>query len=250
MTFNFPSTRFYSLEDLDCDINRLEINISQAIIDQLHSNTLTSIKNAFKAATSVWENGSIYINVEYLGHLLRTGNSGAANFYWRQGIEGLVSPSNPYTINNGVYISSADFCGLVDARLRFSTGKTRVYLEYIRAIYHALSSNDCINSLRNIYVSNVESQRNTLKSDRIRSLKITRCEFSGQYIKNCADIEFSHIESVSTNPMRALDINNGVIILKSIHREITNLCLHDFASIYDFCEERGYSTLWADNFKL
>ncbi|MEZ8619154.1 hypothetical protein AB6D33_25245 [Vibrio splendidus] len=76
----------------------------------------------------------------------------------------------------------------------------------------------------------------------------TYCEFTGTYFSDSSDVEFAHIDSVATAPLRANDIHNGVIILKEIHTELTKRFIHDFEGMYDFCKDMGYYTDWADDF--
>jgi len=61
-----------------------------------------------------------------------------------------------------------------------------------------------------------------------------------------SDVKFAHIESVVVNPFKALDLDNGVIILKNIHANLTRLNIHTFEQLYLFCKENHYSTDWAN----
>ncbi|NOI95382.1 hypothetical protein [Vibrio sp. T3Y01] len=90
--------------------------------------------------------------------------------------------------------------------------------------------------------------RNALKRKQIDYNQPTYCEFTGTYFDDYRCVEFAHIDSVATAPLRANDIHNGVIILKEIHTKLTRRFIHDFERMYDFCEEMGYDTDWADEF--
>ena len=47
-------------------------------------------------------------------------------------------------------------------------------------------------------------------------------------------------------PDRALSVDNGVIILKEIHAELTRMQALTFEEMYEYCQEMGYSLRWAD----
>lgn len=245
-----PSTNFYTLSDLDINIRTQAINFSSHLLDKLSSRTLTSIRNAFSRALLVWQNGICYIKVSELSHLLRTGNSGAHNVIWQDGIDGYVSPSRGYDIDGNIYITGSDFCGILDARIASTYGLRNIYLRYIRSLYQEITSLTAFNDLRVSFVENIEQKRNNLKQQRISTYGINRCEFTGENFNNTNEVQFAHIESVSTSPLNALNINNGVIIFTYIHADLTRRGIHDFAGMYDYCLEQNYNTSWADNFEI
>lgn len=74
---------------------------------------------------------------------------------------------------------------------------------------------------------------------------IKYCEFTGKKFNSRSEVEFAHIHSVITNPELAIDINNGVIILKEIHKDMTKKQLHTYNKMYKYCETNGYSLAWA-----
>ncbi|HIH8979757.1 TPA: hypothetical protein ACYUTM_004918 [Serratia marcescens] len=250
MSTNFPSSNFYTLTALDINMHQHTIEFNPALLDCLSSRTLTGIKNSFERSILVWRNGLCYIKISELKNLLRTSNSGAHNVYVRQGIDGYVSPSNSYEIDNELYISGPDFSGILDFRINSSYGNTHLYLKYVRTIYQSISALSVITELRTSFIHQINSQRNQLKTQRINSNNISQCEFSGYVFSNLSEVQFAHIESVTTSPLLALDINNGVIICNHIHAELTRDGIHDFAGMYDFCIANDYSTLWADNYAL
>ena len=63
---------------------------------------------------------------------------------------------------------------------------------------------------------------------------VARCEFSGVPFTSRSEVEFTLIESLATQPLLAQDTNNVVIIMLSIHRELTNQGIHDFKGMYNF----------------
>lgn len=244
MTTNFPSTHFYTLNELDVNLQNQIIDFNNKVLSNLHTATLSTIRNAFYRAMLVYPNGACFVHVTELANLLRTGN-GAHNILWQHGLAGYASPSQPYNIGDNIYISGPDFCSLLDARLMVTSGTKNLYLKYVRSIYQAITSSSQITNLRTIFVENMISRRSDLKRERISAYSITECEFSGEPIRNLDEVVFAHIDSVATAPLRALDIRNGVIILREIHDELTNLQIHDFAGMYDFCISNNLDTTWA-----
>jgi hypothetical protein len=113
-------------------------------------------------------------------------------------------------------------------------------------LYNQIVHHRGVRDLRDLYREKIESKRPLLKADRIATFGITHCEFSGTPFNSLSEVEFAHIESVVTAPFRALDITNGVIILKAIHRELTSQGIHDSAEMFKFCRTNNYRTDWAD----
>ncbi|MEQ9970322.1 hypothetical protein ABRP72_14220 [Pectobacterium carotovorum] len=250
MTINFPSNNFSTLAELDIDTRNQVIAMNSALIATLSSSHLTQIKNSFTRAVLVWQNGMFYIKITELNNLLRTGNSGVDNYLWQHGMQGYTSPSTSYTINNQIYISGSDFCALLDARIQTSFARVNLYLRYVRALYQELSSQSIISDLRTAFHMQINQSRNNLKSARIREKGITHCEFTNTIITDFNQVQFAHIDSVATAPLKALNIENGVIIFTRIHQSLTDQHIHDFEGMYDFCVTNNYSTIWADNYPL
>ncbi|WP_272670964.1 hypothetical protein [Providencia sp. PROV147] len=247
---NFPVANFHKLNTLDIDMNNQVIDFNPVLLDRLNCNTLTAIRNAFDRAALIWINGMCYLEAREIKHLLRTGNSGAHNIYIQQGIQGYVSSSETYNIDNKAYISGPDFSGILDARINSTFGKTHLYLRYVRSLYQAIMSSSVVGDLRVSFMSEINDKRSELKSRRILLKGIRSCEFSGRVFSSESEVQFAHVESVTSSPLQALNIENGVIILMSIHAELTRLGIHDFAGMYDFCINNSYSTVWADNYNL
>lgn len=241
---NLPSTQVYSLNDVGIELRNTLINLSDIVINQLTQRHVKAIINAFNNGVKVNNNGAIYIAISYLHTLLRT-EPGAANRMWQDGISSYVSGADSHNINNELYISGPDFIGLVDARIQLSYGKTKLYLQYIQAAYYSLTSHQSINDIRTAYAHSIETMRSKLKKERIKEFCIRHCEFSGKEFFDDRQVEFAHIASVSTSPDTALDINNGVIILKEYHRELTRRHIHDRQGMYNYCEENNFSIEWA-----
>lgn len=248
MTQNLPSTQVYSLEDVKVDVRNQMIEFNNALLNTLHKKTLSEIKNAFTSAAVVTNYGAMYFKVEQLDRLLRTGNSGAAGYMWQHGIHGFSSGATPYQLGQDICISAADFLALVEARIQTTFGKPNIYLKYVKALYSTISSLPVFQDLRTVFASNIEQQRSQLKAQRIATYHVQRCEFTDHQFASQSEVQFAHIDSVVMNPLQALNIDNGVIIMREIHAKLTALNIHDFAGMYDFCEQNHYSIVWAENY--
>jgi hypothetical protein len=250
MKSTFPAIQIYSLSELEINLKNQVIEYNNALLNQLTTRTLTTIKKAFQRGVRVEDSGRCYVAVTELHNLLRTDNPGTSIYYVRNGIDGYASRSETHDLGGELYLSGPDFSGLLDARIHSTFGVQHLYLKYVRAVYQALTASPVIGELRNAFVSSIERKRSEMKGARIRAYNISACEFSGVTFTNTEEVQFAHIESVATSPTLALDIDNGVIILKHLHAELTSRHVHNFEGMYDYCINNGYSTIWAENYPL
>jgi len=167
---------------------------------------------------------------------------------WQDGIPGYVTGVDSREIGDSIYITGSDFIGLVDARLQTSIGVSTLYLQYIQAAYYTITSHPQIKDVRVTFIHTIEKMRTTLKNLRIKQENITRCEFTNQEFDNVRLVEFAHVNGVADDPKKALDVNNGVIILKKIHDELTSLQIQDYAGMYKYFLQNEYSAVWAENY--
>lgn len=244
MTQNLPSIIYHPLNEIT-QLNELELIII-ATFQALNSGHISAIVNAFFVNTKICVNGIPYIKVSGLSAILRTGNSGAERPLIYQGIPGIISAAEIVEINGVEHISGPTLRGLIDTRIAQTTGRTKQYLLAAMQSYERILSLSQVRDLKEIFLDDIRNNRPLLKSQRIAELNIICCEFTGTPINNHQDVEFAHIESVVTNPLLALNIKNGVIILKRIHQELTRRGIHGFAGMYEYCQSNGYSTAWAD----
>ncbi len=248
---NLPELLYYSRRELDINDDEMAPSkrLSKRILDHLSDSTLTQIKNAFDRGFRCSSHGACYVHLDELKHLLRTGNSGADTYMVRNGIGRLSSPSKHHEIDEVDSISVSDLYGLLKSRktqVFGNSSKQYHYLCYVEKLLDYLVEHSSVRTLGCLFNDQVNKLRPRLKQDRMSKYNIRYCEFSGQKIEYSKDFEFAHIESVVTNPEKAVDIDNGVIILKSIHRQLTDRGIHDFEGMYEYCLESKYYTDWAD----
>lgn len=243
MNMNVPTVIYH---DLNALINRPELDhVATAATSLLDSGHITGIVNAFFVNTKICVNGIPYIKISGLATILRTSNSGAERPLVYQGMKNILSPAQVIEIDGEEHISGPSLKAILDTRSNLTNGRTKQYLNVAMQAYNHIINLAIVRDLKDIFLEDINNNRSTLKTQRIVEFGITHCEFSGEFISSRNLVEFAHIESVITNPMLALNINNGVIILKTIHRELTNRGIHDYKGMYDFCKEFNYSTNWA-----
>lgn len=244
MTQNLPAVIYHSLNELT-QRNELDFVIQSTFI-ALSAKHIAAIVNAFFVSTKICINGIPYIAIGHLSVILRTGNSGAERPLVYQGVRGVVSAAEIVEINGVEHISGPTLRSLIDMRILQTDGRTRAYLQIAMQSYDRILSLSQVRDLKELFLDDIRNNRPLLKTQRIVELNISCCEFTGASFSSRQEVEFAHIESVVTNPMLALDINNGVIILKAIHRELTRLGIHDYDGMYTYCQSKGYSTAWSD----
>ncbi|WP_221411046.1 hypothetical protein [Aeromonas hydrophila] len=242
---NLPSVIYRSLNEIT-QVNELE-SVINATHQALNSGHITAIVNAFFINTKICVNGLPYIKVSGLSAILRTGNSGAERPLIYQGVTGVISPAAIIEIDGIEHISGPTLISLINFRMAQTIGRTHQYLSVAMQAYLRILNIPQVRDIKDLFLDDIRNNRPLLKTQRIAEFNISSCEFTNTPFTNRQDVEFAHIESVVTNPLLALDVNNGVIILKTIHRELTRLMIHDYAGMYNYCLTNGYSTAWANS---
>lgn len=236
----------YTLESL---IQRDDIRSTrQAILNQLNSGNITGILNAFLSNTLVTEFGFVYFKVKGLNNILRTSVSGLERAYVYQGVPGQISPSEIISFNGDDYISRYELIKLIEYRLdNVPSAKTKLYLEIVKDIYNRVVTYPDFANLKNAFIEKVQEKRSSLKAARMAEYNITNCEFTNAIINrdNIMEYEFAHLDAVAHNPFIALNIDNGVIIHKDIHKDMTKKGLNTAQDIYNYCIEHRYFVYWA-----
>ncbi|MBE9142806.1 hypothetical protein [Planktothrix mougeotii] len=239
---NLPTVRYHNLNEI-ADKNELEIALKVAE-ERLDKGHITSIVNAFFANTKIYVNGIPYIRASGLAPILRTGNSGAERPLVYQGIPGIIGGSAIIVIDGNDHISGPTLLALIATRKSFQSGKTKQYLAIAARIYEKIVENSQVRDMKDAFLQEIAQCRPYLKSERIDKYEICSCEFTGDIFTHSNQVEFAHIESVAFNPSKALDVDNGVIILKRIHNDLTRKQIHNLDGMYNYCLEKGYFTSW------
>ncbi|OON97909.1 MAG: hypothetical protein ATN36_02210 [Epulopiscium sp. Nele67-Bin005] len=208
----------------------------------LYKGTLTSIQNQIKDHTFYDDKRNVfYFRIQGVHKILRT-KDGISRIWIYQGIENIISESNPITIMDNEYISFYDLLRLFEFKRLHTKGKTRLYVLYAKTLIEALNDLTYVENLRLCL-----EDTSKLKAKKIKEENITSCQFSGKVFTTPKEVEFAHINSKAAYPFLALELNNGVIILKEIHKEITKLNLNTIDELYNFCKKNNYNTDWIYN---
>lgn len=241
---NNLTVRYYDLSDLS-DPFSID-DISNATITQLDRGNVESIAKALYVNTKICVNGVPFIKVKGIADIIRTNNSGLERALIYQGLPGFLPRSEIVSIDGLDHISGHSLVAILDSRISTRTGKTKQYLNIALNLYRRILDSGAVRDLKEMFLEEIESKRSTLKSDRIRTYNIKKCEFTGNIITDYSKVQFAHIDSVVYNPSRALDINNGVIILREIHSDMTRRGINTYEETYSYCEENGYNLDWAN----
>lgn len=241
---NNVALRYYDLQSLT---NPLVIDdISAAVLDQLDKGSIDSIAKALYVNTKICVNGVPFIKVQGIADIIRTGNSGLERALIYQGLPGFLPRSEIVSIDGFDHISGHSLCAILDSRIATRSGKTKQYLKIALNLYYKIINSEAVRDRKELFLEEVEGKRPYLKTERIKAYNITRCEFTGTKITDYSMVQFAHLDSVTYNPNKALDINNGVIILREIHSDMTRKGINTYEETYEYCEVNGYSTDWAN----
>lgn len=243
-----PSIIYKNLNNI---IEKKEINIFINFADEaLHKNHIQAIINAFFNNMVIASNGLPYIKIEGLGTILRTGNSGAHRSLVYQGVPNVIGAPPVIEVNGYDYISGYELIKLIEYRKDFSNNiKTKRYLEFAQEIFNKVLDLKQVRQSKELFLNEIREKRPLLKKARIEEYFIYYCELTDKKFYDSSEVEFSHIESVVLNPFKALDIDNGLIVLKEIHKKITLLKINTAEELYAFCIKNGYKTNWIDDIK-
>lgn len=240
---NSLSLRYYDLAQLSDPLSINDITI--AALDQLDKGSVESITKALYVNTKICVNGIPFIKVQGIADIIRTGNSGLERALIYQGLPGFLPRSEIVSIDGFDHISGHSLCAILDSRIANRSGKTKQYLQIALSLYCKILNTGAVRDLKEMFLDEIESKRASLKSERIRVHGITKCEFTESPIYDYSLVQFAHIDSVVYNPNRALDINNGVIILREIHADMTRQGINSYEETYSYCVAHGYSLKWA-----
>lgn len=213
--------------------------------DNFNKGTLTAIHNQIANSTIVDATTAIlYFKIEGIHSILRT-KAAIAHLLIYQGVPGILSPITQFTTYEGKeYISLSDLMAILSYSESTSQGTKEHYINYVLTFIRDFKDFKHVKNLRHNFRRNSTTRLN-LKQKKIRAHKINRCQFTNKAFKNYSEVEFAHIDAIAYKPHLANDIRNGVIILKSIHHQLTKQQIYDFEGMYKFCERHNYNLDWS-----
>lgn len=207
---------------------------------ELNARTIKSIKNAFNKAI-LDKRGWIWIEEDSIHSLLRVKTKSDAR-YWME----KIPQECKRIINNKEYIRGYTFIAIINKFIE-EKGSNK-YLPYVNSCYNAINSADLVKLTRIEYDSFLKEEKRKLKIKRIKKYDIKVDELTGEEI-NKRTCEFSHIRSVAMYQEYSDNIENGLIVNKNTHDEITMKVINDEEQLYDFCLIKGWHLDWYDNYK-
>lgn len=204
--------------------------------------TITAINNSYNQCCFLDQRGIIWFDSERLDGILRTTKS-----IVRYLICEIPETSKLFAASK-MYIRGYEVGKLIDMRIQ-ETGvkRTKEYLRYSEGIYKAIRDCNSSYNIRAAFALELKENRKGLKNKRVRKYKLKFDELTNKELKYGA--EFSHIRAYALFMDYADDVENGLIVNKEIHKEITEKNINDEDELYDLCLKNKWNTEWYDKFK-
>jgi hypothetical protein len=210
----------------------------------LNESTKAAIRNAWDTCSVLDNFGRVWVHSGSVHTLLRTTKNNA-NY-----LIGGVVDSDKYREGAELYIRGTAICQLLDFNIQNARNLQREnYIRFSELFYKAIRDCSRARELRAEFYEHLGRVTGKLKKDRVSSLGIQFDELTNHPLvfQTC---EFSHIRSVSLFPELAGLIENGLIVNKETHDEITKNGINDESELYQLCTIKGWNTGWFNNYTL
>lgn len=202
----------------------------------------TEISNAWRDSVLIDSKGWIWVKKEKLHSILRTSIHNI-NFIVMQ-----IPDEYKRSYDGTPYIRGFKVMEqLIKAQEENGTGSRGINLEASKQYYEQIHMCDTVKMLRLDYDNQLKSNRSKLKKKRRNTYKITHDELTGEKLK--WGYEFSHIRSYSLYREFADHIDNGLLVNKEIHRQITECGINNEEELLRFCQDHQYKTNWYQPYK-
>jgi hypothetical protein len=220
---------------------------------RLDSRTLKSIYNAWNTSAIVDSNGIIWVSTVALHRIIRTDKS-TASFH----IDNSILEEDKKQSGGKIYVRGNVVSGLSDKILQ-SAGSIRreKYVGYSEDVYRQIRDSPDACLARSEQYEYLNTCRPLLKKTRIKTLKITKDELTGESCEvvvrdrkgySFKNMQFSHIRSVAVYPELADRVWNGLITHKGIHEIITDRAINNEEQLVTLCDEYGWTTDWYSDY--
>ncbi len=210
----------------------------------LNERTKVAIVNAWEQCSVLNYDGKVWLLSEKIHILLRT-NKANANY-----IIADILDENKYLNGNKLYIRGTVISKILDESIQNAGSLQREnYIRFSELFYHAIRNCSRARELRAEFYEYLKTIIGSLKQKRIKMFNIVKDELTGEFLHKQTS-EFSHIRSVSLFPQLASLVENGLIVNKNTHKEITNFKINDEDELLELCKSKNWSTLWYSNYKL
>lgn len=209
----------------------------------LNERTKVAIVNAWKQCSVLNSNGEIWLLSEKIHILLRT-NKANANY--------IISdiPDEDKLLNgNKLYIRGTVINKILDESIQNARSLQREnYIRFSELFYRAIRDCDRARLLRAEFYEDTGKTKASLKQKKIKMFNILNDELTGEPL-DYQKCEFSHIRSVSLFPELSGLLENGLIVNKKTHTEITKNGINDEKELLQLCKLNNWSIDWFFKYK-
>jgi hypothetical protein len=215
-------------------------------IEKIKNTMISRIRNAWNRGGFFDGRGNIWLLSSELHNILCT------NIPNSRYLVGSLSQSDKYSEYNNenqwvTYIRGSSVQYLLDKMICDAGSIQREHhLRLSECFYKGARDSDHARLLRaEFYESRKNTQRN-LKSNRLQQYRLRYDELTGYDLD--VDCEFSHIRAVSIFPEFSLYVENGLLVNKDTHNEITRNGIIDENQLYTLCLEKDWNLGWYEIF--
>ncbi|MGL5067346.1 MAG: hypothetical protein ACRC6T_05885 [Sarcina sp.] len=231
---NLPAIISYTLKDLVFEKPVMPKGTSK--------NTIKAIENSYNQCCFLDKRGVIWFDAQRLDGILRT-TKGAARYMLSD-----IPDNLKLFVATKTYVRGYEVGKLIDIRIQATGTKSKKeYLKYSEGLYKAIR--DCNTSffIRASAELELKMSRKGLKNKRVKKYKTKLDELTGEKLRMGS--EFSHIRAYVLFTEYADDIENGLIVNKDTHAEITAKNINDEDELLALCKENKWKTDWYERFK-
>jgi hypothetical protein len=222
---------YKNLSELDIDFPEIEQKLTKKVV--------TEIQNAFEDASIVDKNGVLWIRLDKLHIVLRTDKPTAKQIFL-----GVQEGKWRREFGEYKYLRGSQVIALIWDQLDVATGTKENGLLYARDVLDHIRVLPEIENIKLRAILALQSQRKSLKSEKIKKNKINRDELTGEPLKHGLGSEFSHIISAASDAEISDQPWNGVVVNKTTHKKITNFQITNEDELYNFCQDMSWSLSW------
>lgn len=210
----------------------------------LHENTKVAIRNAWDTCSVLDNFGRVWVKSSCVHVLLRTSIANA-NY-----LIGGIDNYDKYRDGMQLYIRGTAICYLLDFNIQNARSLQREnYIRFSELFYKAIRDSSRAREIRAEFYEHLNRILGRLKINRISRFGIQYDELTNEplILQTC---EFSHIRSVSQFPELAGLVENGLIVNKTTHNEITRNNINDEIELLQLCQVKGWNTNWSNRYAL
>ncbi len=220
----------------------LTINFDFPTESNLSLKHLRGIYNAWHRGVQVDSYGRLWICQSELHNILRTTKENARYFLLE------ISEKYQLEVQGKTYVQGSEVYRLLDMIIQSAGSiKRENYARFSDEIYRAMRDSDRLKTIRYEFYEEIQLHKKELKQIRIRQLKLTRDELTGDLLDK-RNSDFSHIRSVQMYLPLADKYWNGLVVNKETHATITEAAINDEDQLLDLCMSEGWSTEWYSTF--